>query len=153
MRMVARFFSLALLAGGLCPGLLARAQVPDPQAQLARQDEQMIQAGWQVMHLIDVGQIALVWDAASPVMKQRISREVFIAQLTDRRAQLGAVVERQRPEVTRSHSDGSGGVPEGFYINVVAKTRFSHQSEPVSEFVTFRFDEDQAWRVTGYSMH
>jgi len=153
MRRNALFLNIALLAGGVGLGLAVSAQAPDPQAQLARQDEQIIQAGWQVMHLIDAGQIAPIWDEASQAMKERISRDVFIAQVTDRRARLGGLVERSRPEVTRSHSDGSGGVPEGFYINVVSKTRFANAPEPVSELLTFRFDEDQAWRVTGYSMH
>jgi len=143
------------LVTGVGTVLMAHAQesASDPQAQLARQGEQMMQAGWQVMHLIDAGLIAPIWDEASTAMKAQISREAFINTISGERARLGAVVERSRPEVTRSHSDGSGGVPEGFYINVVATTRFLNQSESVSELVSFRFDEDQAWRVTGYSLY
>ena len=43
-------------------------------------------------------------------------------------------------------------VPEGLYINVSLPTRFSNSAQPVRELVSFRLDEDQVWRVSGYSI-
>jgi len=72
-------------------------------------------------------------------------------ELTER-VRLGAVVERSRPEITRSASDGRDASPAGLYLNVMSITRFVHESRPVKELVSFRYDEDQTWRVTGYSL-
>jgi len=122
------------------------------QAGLARQDEQMRQAGWQVMYLVDFGQMGDIWDQASQVMKRLVMREEFVRQIVTERSKLGAVVERGWPEITRSVSDGSNGTPAGLYLNVISTTRFMHESMPVEELVSFRYDEDQVWRVTGYSL-
>jgi hypothetical protein len=43
-------------------------------------------------------------------------------------------------------------VPEGLYINVSFPTRFANSAQPVRELVSFRFDEDQVWRLAGYSL-
>jgi len=146
---------LALLLGA---SVNAFAQLPeggqdaDPQAQLAHQEARMREAGQQVMRLVDSGLAGLIWDHASQEMKRLVSRDAFIAQIALSRTPLGAMLERGPPEVTRSHSDGFGDVPRGFYINVIALTRFANRPDILREMVTFRFDEDRAWRVTGYSL-
>jgi len=146
-----------LLAGALVTALGAGAQQPpdafaDQQAGLARQDEQMRQAGWEVMSMMDFGQMGDIWDLASQTMKNAVPREEFVGQMVADRVRLGALVERGNPSITRSSSDGSMGVPAGLYINVMSMTRFTNQTAPVRELVSFRFDEDRIWRVTGYSL-
>jgi len=148
-----------LLRGGLmallAAGFTAHAQQSADagyKAGLERQDEQMRQAGWQVMHMVDFGQMGDLWDAASEVMKRLVVREDFVRQIVTERVRLGAVVERSRPEITRSASDGRDSSPAGLYLNVMSTTRFAHESRPVKELVSFRYDEDQVWRVTGYSL-
>jgi len=141
----------------LVTGLGANAQqaastFDEQRAGLARQDEQMRQAGWEVMYMMDFGQMGEIWDMASQVMKNLVSREEFVGQVVSERNRLGALIERGSPAITRSRSDGSAGVPAGLYINVTSMTRFSNQTAPVRELVSFRFDEDQIWRVTGYSL-
>jgi len=143
------------LAGLLAAGSGVHAQQftdAEFRAGLARQDEQMRKAGWQVMHMIDFGQMGEIWDAASEVMKQLVAREEFVRQIVTERSSLGAVVERSRPEISRSASDGSNSTPAGLYLSVMSTTRFAHESAPVKELVSFRYDEDQTWRVTGYSL-
>jgi len=124
----------------------------EQQVRLERQDEQFRLAGWQVMHLVDFGQMGDLWDQASLIMKNLVTREEFVRQLVTTRIRLGTVVERSRPIVTRSASDGSNQTPQGLYLNVMSITRFAHHPEPVQELVSFRLDEDQTWRVTGYSV-
>jgi len=125
----------------------------DQRAGLAQQDEQMRQAGWEVMYMMDFGQMGEIWDMGSQAMKDVVSREAFVGQMVEDRIRLGALVERGSPSITRSRSDGRAGVPTGLYINVTSMTRFTNQAAPVRELVSFRFDEDRIWRVTGYSLH
>jgi len=150
-----------VLAGLLCAVAGAHAQQQaEPEAgltleqreRLAQQDEQMRQAGLQVMALVDANAIGQIWDGASQVMKELVPREEFVRQIEADRTRLGVVSGRSSPEITRSRSDGSDNVPEGLYINIAAMTRFADMPEPVRELVSFRFDEDQIWRVTGYSL-
>jgi len=145
------------LAGLLAASMSVYAQQPagrpaELEAGLARQDEQMRQAGWQVMHMIDFGQTGTLWDQASHTMKRLVAREEFVRQITTERLRLGPVVERGWPEITRSVSDGRDGTPAGLYLSVISNTRFAHQSALVQELVSFRYDEDQVWRITGYSL-
>jgi len=144
----------------LALGMGVHAQQLPPQviapagqlAELTRQDEQMRQAGWEVMYMMDFGQMGDIWDMASQTMQKMVPRETFVGQVVASRIRLGALLERGRPLITRSRSDGSTGVPAGLYINVVSSARFTNQAEPVQDMVTFRFDEDRIWRVTGYSL-
>jgi len=112
----------------------------------------MRQAGWQIMYLVDFGQMGDIWDHASSAMKNLVLRDEFVRQITTHRIKLGAVVERSRPDITRSVSDGRDSAPVGLYLNVVATTRFAHEPEPLEELVSFRYDEDEVWRVVGYSL-
>jgi len=150
---------LWLLAGmlALMTSLGSNAQPagnpPDDQrAGLARQDQQMRQAGWEVMHMMDFGQMGEIWDMASQTMKNVVPRDEFVSQMVRERIRLGALVRRGSPAITRSSSDGKTGVPAGLYINLVSSTWFINQTAPVRELVSFRFDEDRTWRVTGYSL-
>jgi len=149
-----------VLAGLLCAGLAVHAQQPESQteltaeqlAQLAQQDEQMRQVGLQVMSMVDTNQVGQIWDGASQVMKDAVPRDDFVNQIVADRSRLGSVTGRTTPEITRSSSDGSSGVPAGLYINIASMTSFANGAAPVRELVSFRFDEDQTWRLTGYTL-
>jgi len=54
--------------------------------------------------------------------------------------------------VTRAAYAASGQVPAGNYINVEYATRFASEPQPVRELVSFRLDEENTWRVSGYSL-
>lgn len=125
---------------------------PEQRAALAKQDAEMSQAALHVMQLVDGNRIGEVWDGASAAMKQMVSRDEFIKQVTIDRNRLGAVASRGAPEVSRSLFRAGQQVPEGLYINVRSATRFANGAEPVRELVSFRLDEDRVWRVSGYSL-
>lgn len=137
----------------------AAAQAQQPQlteeqrAQLARQDADMTQAALQVMQMVDQNRAGEVWDGASAVMKQAVTRDEFVRQITADRTALGAVSGRANPTVSRTQGGQEGGaVPAGLYINVASASTFANQPQPVRELVSFRLDEDQVWRVTGYTL-
>lgn len=125
----------------------------EQRAQLARQDADMTQAALQVMQLIDQNRAGEVWDGASAVMKQAVPKDEFIRQITADRNTLGAVSGRASPQVSRTQGGAEGSaVPAGLYINVASASTFANQPQPVRELVSFRLDEDQVWRVTGYTL-
>ena len=125
---------------------------PEQRAALAKQDADMGQAALQVMQLVDANRIGEVWDGASATMKQAVTRDEFIKQVTIDRNRLGAASTRANPQVSRSLFRAGQQVPEGLYINVRSATKFANQAQPVRELVSFRLDEDRVWRVSGYSL-
>lgn len=136
----------------------AAQQAQEPQlteeqrAQLARQDADMTQAALQVMQLVDQNRIGEIWDGASPVMKQAVSKEDFVRQIGSDRTAVGAVSGRANPLVSRTQGEEGGQVPAGLYINVSSATTFANQPNPIRELVSFRLDEDRVWRVSGYTL-
>ncbi len=138
------------------PAAVQQAQEPqlteEQRAQLARQDADMTQAALQVMQLVDQDRIGEIWDGASPVMKQAVSKEDFVRQIGSDRSAVGAVSGRANPLVSRTQGEEGGQVPAGLYINVSSATTFANQPNPIRELVSFRLDEDRVWRVSGYTL-
>jgi len=125
---------------------------PEQQQQLARQDAELANAAQQVVQMIDANRVGDVWDLSTDVVKRLVPRGSFVEQVTADRNRLGAPAERGQPVVTRTQFRDGGDVPAGLYINVAFPTRFANTPEPVRELVSFRLDEDQIWRVSGYSL-
>jgi hypothetical protein len=125
---------------------------PEQREQIARQDAEMTQAALAVMQLVDTNRIGEIWDGASAVMKQAVSKDDFIRQITLDRNRLGSVTGRGNAVVTRSQGQEGSGIPPGLYINVHVPTQFASQQQAVRELVSFRLDEDRTWRVSGYTL-
>jgi hypothetical protein len=102
--------------------------------------------------MVDRNQLGELWDGASSVAKGAVARDRFVRQLSARRQALGALATRQQVAVTRAAYAAGGQVPAGNYINVEYATRFAGEPQPVRELVSFRLDEDNTWRVSGYSV-
>jgi hypothetical protein len=111
----------------------------------------MVRAAVEVVTLIDQNRIADVWDGASAVAKQAVSRDAFVNQITADRRILGAVVARRVVSITYSQSDGRK-IPLGLYANVTFAAQFAKTKNIARELVSFHFDSDQVWRVTGYTL-
>lgn len=125
---------------------------PEQQAQIARQDADMTNAAQQVVQMIDANRIGDVWDLSTDTVKRLVPRDSFVQQVTADRTRLGAPSARGQAVVTRTQFQEGGEVPAGLYINVAFPTQFGNSAEPVRELVSFRLDEDQVWRVSGYSL-
>jgi len=128
------------------------ALTPAQQAELAKQNAEMIQAAQKVLQMVDTGQLAQLWDGASVVAKRAVTRDAFASQISAQRKRLGASSGRGAAVVTRVRHNPGSSVPEGLYVNVSFPTRFANAPQPVRELVSFRLDEDRIWRLAGYSL-
>ncbi|PZS90626.1 MULTISPECIES: DUF4019 domain-containing protein [Stenotrophomonas] len=122
------------------------------QAQVQKQDAEMGAAAMKAAQLVDANRAGELWDGASAVARRAVPKAAFVSQLTSERARLGALAGRGQPTITRVKYSAGAAVPEGLYINVSFPTRFANSAQPVRELVSFRFDEDQVWRLAGYSL-
>jgi hypothetical protein len=123
----------------------------EQQAQVAKQNEGMVQAALRVTQLIDKNKIGEVWDGASDVAKKIVSRDAFVRQISADRKTLGAMQSRTVKAVSRTESTG-GSAPAGLYVNVTFATQFGSAREAVRELVSFHFDADRTWRISGYTV-
>ncbi|HDS1101448.1 MULTISPECIES: DUF4019 domain-containing protein [Stenotrophomonas] len=122
------------------------------QAQVQKQDAEMGAAAVRVAQLVDANRAGELWDGASAVARRAVPKAAFVTQLAGERTRLGAMAGRGQPTITRVKYSAGAAVPEGLYINVSFPTRFANSAQPVRELVSFRFDEDQVWRLAGYSL-
>lgn len=134
------------------PAAAKQQLTPEQQAQVARQDAEMIKASTQVVQLVDQNKIGEVWDGASSVAKSLVTKDNFVRQISADRQKLGAPATRKQVAVTRAAYAAGGQVPAGNYVNVVYATQFANTPQPVRELVSFHLDEDKTWRVSGYSL-
>jgi hypothetical protein len=135
------------------PAATANTLTPEQQAQLARQNQEMIHAATVVAQMIDQNKAGNMWDIASSVAKGVTTREAFVQQITTERKALGTVTSRNVQGLTRSQSDGKKTLPAGLYINVRFSTQFTQAKQPVGELISFHLDSDKVWRLAGYSLH
>ena len=124
---------------------------PEQKAALIKQNQAMAANAQSIAQLIDQGKVGEVWDQASPVAKQAVTRDSFVSGVSSQRKQVGTLVSRKLAGVTRSMSKG-GKLPEGFYVNVIFATQFSGNKQPVRELVSYHYDTDKVWRVSGYTL-
>ncbi|MCV0218044.1 hypothetical protein A7X84_04360 [Stenotrophomonas maltophilia] len=122
------------------------------QAQVQKQDAEMGAAALKAAQLVDANRAEELWDGASAVARRAVPKATFVSQLAAERTRLGALAGRGQPTITRVKYSPGAAVPEGLYINVSFPTRFANSAQPVRELVSFRFDEDQVWRLAGYSL-
>lgn len=134
------------------PQQQAQQLTPEQQQQLAQQDAEMSRAAQQVVQMIDANRVGEVWDLSTEVVKRLVPRDSFVEQVAADRARLGAPSGRGQPVVSRTQFQDGGEVPAGLYINIAFPAQFANSPEPVRELVSFRLDEDQVWRVSGYSL-
>lgn len=151
--MIRKYVLFATLIAAACA---ANAQTSAPAAQQAaaqdqRQNQQMEQAALQVAKMVDQNQIAQLWDGASTVARQIVTRDVFIKGVETDRKTVGVPQARNLALLTYSQSDGRTA-PPGLFANVSFATRFTNEKQPVRELISFHLDNDHVWRVTGYSL-
>ncbi|AET94422.1 putative secreted protein (plasmid) [Burkholderia sp. YI23] len=134
------------------PSAAARSLTKEQQAALDKQDQDIAQAASAIVGLIDQNKAGEVWDDASPIAKQIISRDDFIRKVVHDRAPLGTPGLRMPMGVKHYRYDGTGNMPAGAYINVLFDTQYSQARQSSREMVTFILDADNVWRFVGYSL-
>src|SRR5690606_41743578 len=76
------------------PAVQTQQLTEEQRVQLAQQDAEMTEAALQVMALVDADRTGEVWDGASQVMKQSVTRDDFVREVSNDRRALGAVSGR-----------------------------------------------------------
>jgi hypothetical protein len=107
-------------------------------------------AGARVVTAIDAGQASRLWDEASPITRQAVTRDAFVAGIARSRQPLGAAANRNWLSVRRQAGDGNA-LPSGLYASIEFLAEFAGKP-PVRELVSFRLDEDGVWRFAGYAV-
>ena len=131
--------------------LLAAAILAVVPATQARAQDEALEAGkaavdsWLV--LVDNGQYAESWAAASTYFKNALGEDDWVQALNGARSPMGAV--KERVHFTAQYTASLPGAPDGQYVVVEFRTAFENKSEAV-ETVTAMLDNDGAWRVGGY---
>jgi hypothetical protein len=116
-----------------------------------KQNADMEQGGLQVAALVDQGKLGDIWDGATPAVKRLITRDAFISQISADRKTVGRLVSRSLAGLSYSQSNGKSS-PAGLYANVAFASKFANEKQPVRELVSFHYDEDKIWRVSGYTL-
>lgn len=131
----------------------ARQQLtPEQRAALQKQNQELAQYAESIAQMIDNGQAGQVWDQASNVAKQSVSRDQFVKATDAARGKLGKVDSRKVRAVTREASKG-GKLPAGNYVSVNFVTQFSGDTKPLRELISFHEDSDHKWRLSGYHLY
>ena len=105
-------------------------------------------AGLRLVQAIDAEQAAQLWDGASSVTRKAVTRDAFVAGVAQARKPLGAALGRDWVAVRRDRSTGAG-TPPGQYASAEFAVLFAG-NRVARELVSFRLDEDNVWRFTGY---
>jgi len=124
----------------------------DEKMALAKQDAEMSRAALQAAQLVDANRTGELWDGASSVARNAVTREAFVSQIAAARGKVGALVGRGKPSVSRMRYGAGAPVPEGIYVNVAFPTRFANSPQPVRELVSFRLEDDKVLRLAGYAL-
>jgi hypothetical protein len=97
--------------------------------------------------LLDAGNYAESWSAASTLFRQRVPQSQWQSAASNARGPLGALKSRRRQSATFEST--LPGAPDGEYVVVQFASFFENKTSAI-ETVTPRKDADGNWRVSGY---
>jgi hypothetical protein len=135
MKLTATMFAITLLAAA-APA--AKAETPEAAAKSAA-------LAW--LGLVDAGNYAQSWSAASTLFRQKVSETQWQAAAAGVRAPLGALKSRKVQSATLKYS--LPGAPDGQYVIVQFASSFENKGTAI-ETVTPMKDADGKWHVSGY---
>jgi hypothetical protein len=96
--------------------------------------------------LVDDGQHAESWDAASSLFKAATTRDVWAKTAAAVRASVGKVSSRKLK--SREFSKAIPGAPEGEYVTILYDSLFERRPAAVEVVVVHK--DKEGWRVAGY---
>jgi len=99
------------------------------------------------LQLVDGKKYAASYDEAASFFKAMIGKDDWIKMLGNLRGMLGEVVSRKL--VTSKYETEMEGAPDGEYVILIYKTKFSKKAD-ANEVVVPMLDKDGKWRVSGY---
>lgn len=132
---------LAVLAVTALALVMSACAEHDPDAEQAASDAT---APW--LQRMDAGAYADCWEAAAPLLRERVTREEWGQRATEARSPLGGL--RERALETTTFVTNPWGAPEGRYVIVVYAS--SWEAGDIHETVSMQEQPDGAWLVAGY---
>jgi len=120
------------------------------QAEAGRQ-QRLIQGAEQVVLMVDRGQSGDIWEGLSIPIRGMVRKSDFISQIQSKRQGLGNPVQRHVITTNQQSITGQKSIPDGLYYTVFVEAKFSG-GQTVRELISFRHDEDNVWRVAGYTI-
>lgn len=96
---------------------------------------------------VDAGDYGGSWDQAAVFFKKALTRDMWVASLTQVRAPLGKSLKRKL--LGAQEMTNLPGAPPGEYVVIQFSTDFAGKKGAI-ETVTPMRQEDGSWRVSGY---
>lgn len=148
-----KFYAAVLLTAALLGGCDVSFNKPSPKVVATdpgtpQQQQQVFDTAVAFLMLLDAGEPAKTWTAASPVMQAKTSELAWVAGLKALRLGLGSLQAR-KPETVGFIVD-LPDAPAGRYAVIEFASTFA--TTTVKEKVIFR-DDDTRWGVVGYFVH
>lgn len=112
-----------------------------------KEEKQAIQSAIDFLHLVDNGAYAESWAATATIFKKAINQGQWSQTVETVRNPLGHLVNRDL--VSAKHTTSIPGAPDGEYVVIIFKTKFSNKENAI-ETITPMLESDGRWRVSGY---
>ena len=117
------------------------------QESTGPKEQAAIAAAEKFLALVDAGQYAESWEAASSLFKSQVSQKDWVEKISRVRPLFGAV--NQRAVKSSQYLTSPPGAPDGEYVLILFQTSFAKKQHAI-ETVTPALDQDGKWRVSGY---
>jgi len=96
---------------------------------------------------LDAGEYGQTWEAASPFLKDMVTKTDWERQVGGLLSSYGA--HEKRTLLNATHKTELPGAPDGHYVIIQYKSSFEKKTKAI-ETVTFMRCTDGAWRLAGY---
>ena len=138
-----RVKKVSWLAAGIVTGLfgaalLAVAADVDPAAEKCA-------SSW--LALVDAAKYDESWNEAHSMFKQQVTKDQWVAGITDLVTRLGKIQSRKQKEATATKTLPQ--LPPGDYVKFVYDSAYENLPNAVDTLIVGK-DRDGTWRVMGY---
>jgi hypothetical protein len=123
--------------------------------RIGLEDVDILRLGMAAMRFIkaiEQGQHDVLWDAASPAMRQSMSREAFIGSMAQRHEALGCGEERRWTAIRVDQPVAQAQRMPGTYARLEFSVAFGAARARHHEVVTLRHEAPSVWRLAGYGV-
>jgi hypothetical protein len=115
-------------------------------AQADDKTDAAVNAAKEWLALVDGKDYKKSWQEAAPIFKERVKEEQWSELVAAVRKPLGKMESRKL--ISAVHKTSLPGVPDGEYVVIQFKTKYSEKRESVETITPMKVDGK--WRVSGY---
>lgn len=109
-------------------------------------------AAMRFIRMIEQGDIGLLWDAASEMLRRAVPREEFVATMVRDRRVLGRGTDRRWTSVRIDRPRDGASLPPATYAALEFSASLGRPAEHAREVVTLRWENGSVWRFAGYGV-